>query len=115
MEETTLGGQAKEGGAESKVDKRILGLPSAHSQALMKAKGEKEARLNEGVTEAKPGQPETWAQSKDGHQLSSWGNLICKQCSTKHSGCAAFDDHLNGQKHKYAMMKIEARERQLTR
>ena len=80
-------GKAKEQGAtERKAEVRIYGLPSVHSQAAIKARQEEEERLNVGVPKEEPGQPERWGQRADEHLASSWGNIICKQCNTKHSG-----------------------------
>ena len=91
---------------------KVVGLPDAHSQAMMKAQRQEEERLGKIIPDAQPGQPEKWAVRTDGHQVSSWGNIVCSQCSSLHTGSAAFSDHLNGKKHKNTMLKIQARNRQ---
>ena len=90
----------------------IVGLPSVHSQAATIALQEEEERLNKEVPKDEPNQPEKWGQRTDEHWASSWGNIICKQCNSKHLGSAAFADHLNGKKHKNEMLEIAAAERQ---
>ena len=68
-----------------------------------------------GVPKEELNQPEKWGQRADEHWASSWGNVRCKDCNTRHSGCAAFADHLNGKKHKNAMLNLAAAERQRRR
>ena len=103
--------------ASKKEDKqevrvKVVGLPDTHSQAMMKAQHEEEELASKDVPETQPGQPEEWALRMDGHRASSWGNIICSQCNSKHTGSAAFSDHLNGKKHKRTMQHIESRNRQ---
>ena len=109
-------GKAEEqGAAERKAEVKNRGLPSVHSRAAMKALQEEEERLNMGVPKEEPNQPEKWGQRADEHWASSWGNIRCKHCNTRHSGSAAFADHLNGKKHKNVMLEISAAERQQRR
>ena len=91
---------------------KVVGLPDVHSQAKMKAQREEEELIGKIIPDAQPGQPEKWAMGTNGHQVSSWGNIICSQCSSVHMGSAAFSDHLNGKKHKNAMLKLRVRDRQ---
>ena len=107
--------EEKQGEAVRREDLRVHGLPSVHSRAAMKALQEEEERLNMGVPKDEPNQPERWGQRADEHWASSWGNIRCKHCNTRHSGSAAFADHLNGKKHKNKMLEIAAAERQQRR
>ena len=109
-EQTKVDGKSEEDTRRARL--KVVGLPDAHSQAMMKAQREEEELASKNVPEAQPGQPEEWSQRMDGHRASSWGNIICSQCNSKHTGSAAFSDHLNGKKHKHAMQQLEARNRQ---
>ena len=102
-------------GVASGTEPIIVGLPNQHSQAAVKALQEEEERLNKGVPKDDPEQPEKWGLRMDEHWASSWGNIRCKQCNSKHLGSAAFADHLNGKKHKNEMLEIAAAERQQRR
>ena len=104
--------EASEEEDKRKARVKVVGLPNAHSQAMMKAQHEEEELASKDVPETQPGQPEEWALRMDGHRASSWGNIICSQCNSQHTGSAAFSDHLNGKKHKRKMLQIAEWNRQ---